>query len=83
MNNNRASQHALRSDQLDHLVFDATLCVPLSIRLEITEIANVTLGVGGATVSFGEGVDWEKDTISDYRDRREGKAFGIVLGSIQ
>ena len=40
------------------LVRDGALCVALVIGLEITEVADVALAVGGGAVGLGEGVDW-------------------------
>lgn len=65
MYNDCTSQYALRPDQLDQLVLNATLRIALGISLEVAEIANVTLGIAGGAVGFGEGVDYSKCPVSD------------------
>jgi len=57
MHNNRASEHALRPNQLDLLVRDGALGIALGVGFEVAEITDVALGVAGGAVGFGEGVD--------------------------
>lgn len=38
-----AAEHTLWSDQLDELVGDGTLCVALTISLEVAQVSNVTV----------------------------------------
>jgi hypothetical protein len=57
VNNNGAAEDALRADQLDELVGDGALGVALAIRLEVAQVANVTLLVRGSTVGLVLGVD--------------------------
>jgi len=52
-----AAQHALRADQLDELVRDAALGVTLAVGLEVAEVADVALAVGGGAVGLVVGVD--------------------------
>jgi hypothetical protein len=58
-----AAQHALRADQLDELVRDAALGVALGVGLEVAQVADVALAVGGGAVGLVVGVDcgWERE----------------------
>jgi hypothetical protein len=49
---------ALRSNELDQLVLNASLSVTLGIGLEVTKVTNVALLVLGGTVGLVVGVDW-------------------------
>lgn len=57
VHNNCTSQHALRADQLDQLVSDGALGVALAVSLEVAEITDMAVGVGGGAVLFGVWVD--------------------------
>jgi hypothetical protein len=48
---------ALRSNELDQLVLNASLSVTLGIGLEVTKVTNVALLVLGGTVGLVVGVD--------------------------
>jgi hypothetical protein len=52
-----ATEHALRPDQLNEFIGDGPLGVALAVRLEVAEVANVALAVGGSAVLFVVGVD--------------------------
>lgn len=58
-----AAEDALGADQLDELVRDGALGVALSIGLEVTQVANVALAVGGGAVGLVVGVDWWEDGV--------------------
>jgi hypothetical protein len=49
--------NALRANQLDMLVRDASLGVTLAIGLEVAQVTNVALFVLGSTVGLVVGVD--------------------------
>lgn len=57
MDNNSASKNALGADQLDVLVRDGALGVALGVGLEVAQVADVALAVGGSTVGLVVGVD--------------------------
>ena len=48
---------ALRANELDQLVLNASLCVTLGVGLEVTQVTNVALLVAGGTVGLVVGVD--------------------------
>lgn len=60
VHDDRPAQHALGPDQLDLLVRDGALGVPLAVGFEVAEVADVAFAVGGGAVGLGEGVDCEK-----------------------
>ena len=51
------TQHAILADQLDLRVRHGALGVALGVGLEVAQVADVALGVGGRAVGLGEGVD--------------------------
>lgn len=51
------AKNALSTDQLDELVLHGTGGIALSIGLEVAQVTDVTLGIGGSTVGLAEGVD--------------------------
>lgn len=51
------TEDGLSANQLDKAVLLGAVGVTLSIGLEVTEIADVTVRVGGSTVVLAEGVD--------------------------
>lgn len=55
-----AAEHALRADQLDELVRDGALGVALGVGLEVAQVADVALAVGGGAVGLVVGVDCEE-----------------------
>lgn len=59
-----AAEHALRADQLDVLVRDTALGVALGVGLEVAQVANVALTVGGGAVGLVVGVDWWEGGVS-------------------
>ena len=65
MHNDRAPQDALRPNQLHLLVGEGALRIALGVRLEVAEVADVALAVGGGAVGFGEGVDWAVERKSE------------------
>ena len=58
-----AAEDALGADQLDELVGDGALGVALGVGLEVAQVADVALAVGGSTVGLVVGVDWERKTL--------------------
>ena len=52
-----AAEDALRADQLDELVRDGALGVALGVGLEVAQVADVALAVGGGAVGLVVGVD--------------------------
>lgn len=58
VDDNGAAQHALRTDQLDLTVGDGALGVALRVGLEVPEVADMAVVVGGGAVLFGMRVDW-------------------------
>jgi hypothetical protein len=57
VDDNRAADHALGSDQLDELVRHAALAVALAVGLEVAQVANVALAVLGGAVGLAVWVD--------------------------
>ena len=57
VDNNSATKNALRADQLDELVRDGALGVALGVGLEVAQVADVALAVGGGAVGLVVGVD--------------------------
>ena len=57
MHDNRPPQHTLRPNQLDQIISNAPLGVPLGISLEISKVANMTLGVFRGAMGFGKRVE--------------------------
>ena len=53
------AKDALGANQLDQLVLGAANGIALSIGLEVTQVTDVAVGVGGSTVALAEGVDWK------------------------
>lgn len=53
-----AAEDALGADQLDVLVGDGALGVALAVGLEVAEVTNVALAVGGGAVGLVVRVDW-------------------------
>lgn len=51
------TQNTLSTDQLDELVLHVTGGIALSIGLEVAQVTDVTIGIGGSTVGLAEGVD--------------------------
>lgn len=51
------AQDALGTDQLDELVLHGAGGIALSVGLEVAQVTDVTVGVGGSTVGLAEGVD--------------------------
>jgi len=58
MHDDGAAEHALRADELDQLVGHGALGVALAVRLEVAEVADVALAVGGGAVFLAVRVDW-------------------------
>jgi hypothetical protein len=52
------AQDALGTDQLDELVLHGAGGIALGIGLEVAQVTDVTVGIGGSTVGLAEGVDW-------------------------
>jgi len=59
-----AAQHALGADQLDELVRDGAFGVALGVGLEVAQVADVALAVGGGAVGLVVGVDWWEGSVS-------------------
>ena len=75
-----AAEDALGADQLDVLVRDGALGVALGVGLEVAQVADVALAVGGGAVGLVVGVDckWEGG-VSWLSDG--GVVVGDFLGS--
>jgi hypothetical protein len=58
-----AAEDALRADQLDELVRDGALGVALGVGLEVAQVADVALAVGGGAVGLVVGVDCEEKVV--------------------
>jgi hypothetical protein len=68
VDNNSATKNALRADQLDELVRDGALGVALGVGLEVAQVADVALAVGGGAVGLVVGVDCEeREVLVDER----------------
>jgi len=57
VDNNSAAENALGADQLDVLVGDGAFGVALGVGLEVAQVADVALAVGGGAVGLVVGVD--------------------------
>jgi hypothetical protein len=60
VDDNSAAKNALGADQLDELVRDGALGVALGVGLEVAQVADVALAVGGGAVGLVVGVDWRR-----------------------
>lgn len=58
VDNDGAAEDALGADQLDVLVRDGALGVALGVGLEVAQVADVALAVGGGAVGLVVWVDW-------------------------
>lgn len=68
-----AAEDALGADQLDELVRDGALSVALGVGLEVAQVTDVALAVGGGAVGLVVGVDWwEERGVSWLVAGREG-----------
>lgn len=56
---NTYAEDALSANQLDKLVLHAAGGVTLSIGLEVAEITDVTVSIGGSTVGLAVRVDYK------------------------
>ena len=74
VHDDRPAQDALRPDQLDLLVRDGALGVPLAVGLEVAKVADVAFAVGWGAVGFGEGVDGSEGQL------RQGGVRGVRKG---
>jgi len=63
VDDNGAAEDALGADQLDELVRDGALGVALGVGLEVAQVADVALAVGGSTVGLVVGVDWGRKML--------------------
>lgn len=72
MHDNRTTQYALGPNQFHERVLDAALAVTLTVGLEVAEVADVAVGIGGCAVLFGVRVDW-LDTIGEI-------SFAMIFG---
>lgn len=57
MDDDGSSDDAFWANQFDEAVFDGAFAIALSIRLEVAEISDVTLSVGGGAMLFAVWVD--------------------------
>ena len=64
VHNDRPSEHALRPNELDEGVGYGAFGIALFVGLDVAEVADVALGVGGGAVLFAEGVDWEEEEVN-------------------
>ena len=64
MHHYSSSEHALRPNELDEGVGYGAFGIALFVGLDIAEVADVALGVGGGAVLFAEGVDWVEKEVS-------------------
>lgn len=84
MNHNRTPKHALRADQLDQLVTDRALRIALAVGLEVPEVSDVALAVGGRAVGLVVGVDWAELSVllfSRYAWGGKGLTVGPGAGA--
>lgn len=51
------ANNALGTNQLDQLVCNGSLCVALTVSLEVTQVTDVALFILGSTVGLVVGVD--------------------------
>lgn len=73
VHHNRTSEHALRADELDHLVGDGALGVALAVGLEVAQVADVAVRVGWGAVLLVVGVDWYNQVSGRGMSEGEGK----------
>jgi len=57
MDDDGATNDAVRADQLDQLIGNAALGIPLAVRLKVTQVTDMALVVFGGTVGFVVGVE--------------------------
>lgn len=82
---------AIRPNQLDEAIRDASLTIALAIGLEIAQVANVAVLVGWGTVALVMRVDWPMISMtlsSSYQDMyltvrsSRGTAVGVVTEGV-
>jgi hypothetical protein len=66
VDDNSAAKNALGADQLDELVRDGALGVALAVGLEVAQVADVALAVGGRAVGLVVRVDWGGGCVSGW-----------------
>lgn len=69
VDDNGAAEDALGADQLDELVRDGALGVALGVGLEVAQVADVALAVGGGAVGLVVGVDCGREVSVVARGR--------------
>merc|ERR1712183_829605 len=83
-----AAENALRADQLDELVRDGALGVALGVGLEVAQVADVALAVGGGAVGLVVGVEVRTGAgaavgvVTKGVDVHAALGVGIVAGDV-
>lgn len=72
---------ALRADQLDQLICDRALAIPLAVGLEVSKITNMAVLVGGRSVGLAEGVDWNAGQPCPSSEGRRRLTMGASRGA--
>lgn len=75
VHDNGPAQNTLGSDQFDEVVGDRALGVALAVSLEVAEIADVAVVVGGRAMFFGVGVDWVREVLAGLVSSRDEQGF--------
>ena len=79
---------ALRANQLDELVCDASLRVTLTVGLEVTQVTNVALLILGSTVGLVVGVEMGTGrcaavcVVAESVDVHAALSVGVVAGDV-
>jgi hypothetical protein len=66
VNDNSTADDAVRADELDQAVRDSALCIARAVRLDIAQVANVTLLVRRSTVGLAEWVDYPAEQCQPF-----------------
>ena len=82
VDNDSAAEDALGADQLDVLVGDGALGVALAVSLEVAQVTDVALAVGGSTVGLVVGVDWKVGVLVVGRRAMGGCGKRELVGTL-
>ena len=71
-------EYALLSNQLDETVLNGANGIALTIGGDVAEITDMTLIIGGGTMSLGEGVDWIEQRLQLQKSIEGDKEVPLI-----
>jgi len=89
VHNHSAANHAIRPDQFDQAIRDGSVDVALTVCLEVAEIADVTLIVGGSAVGLVVGVEMRSSAraaigvVAEGMDVNAALSVGVIAGDVE